>query len=174
MIFDVFLTRVWYNKSRIAIVKKLTWVAARAPYEVGFLMNVLIATDDPQTRQNLNKLLQQQEDVTTHTCQDACSLQHQVRGVRPDLVLLDWELTGRPPAALLFVLDRVSRDPFGAWPNSRWTTGYWPGGQRPPVIVLSERSEVEPVAIACGASAFVRKQEASTALDAEMRRLTGR
>jgi len=129
-------------------------------------MNVLIAADDQTTCQEIQSLLDPQLDITAHTCVDACDLRRHVRATRPDLVLLDWELTGRPPAALLFALDRVSCSPA-----SRQTTGHWPTGYWPAVIVLSNCPEVKPVALACGAAAFVHKHQAHATLDTAVRRL---
>jgi DNA-binding response OmpR family regulator len=52
-------------------------------------------------------------------------------------VLLDWELPGRPAAALLFALHGLD--------------------YHPRIIVLSTRPESEPDALAAGADAFVWK-----------------
>jgi DNA-binding NarL/FixJ family response regulator len=68
---------------------------------------------------------------------DIGSLAIQVRDFRPDLVLLDWELPGRPAAALLFAFHGLD--------------------YRPSIMVLSTRSESETDALAAGADAFVWK-----------------
>ena len=68
---------------------------------------------------------------------DLDSLATQVREFRPDLVLLDWELPGRPAAALLLALHRLDHHPS--------------------VIVLSTRPELEQDARSVGADGFVCK-----------------
>lgn len=68
---------------------------------------------------------------------DLGSLAVQVRQFRPDLVLLDWELPGRPAAALLLALHQLD--------------------YHPNVIVLSTRPELEQDALDVGADGFVSK-----------------
>lgn len=65
------------------------------------------------------------------------SLALQIRQFKPDLVLLDWELPGRPAAAMLFALHGLD--------------------YHPKIIVLSARPESEMDALAVGADAFVCK-----------------
>jgi DNA-binding NarL/FixJ family response regulator len=61
----------------------------------------------------------------------------QVAEFRPHLVLLDWELPGRPAAALLLALHQLD--------------------YHPDVIVLSTRPELEQDALDVGAEGFVSK-----------------
>jgi len=68
---------------------------------------------------------------------DLDSLATQIKEFRPDLLMLDWELPGRPAAALLLALNRLD--------------------YRPCVIVLSTRPELERDARSVGADGFVYK-----------------
>ena len=68
---------------------------------------------------------------------DLDSLATQIKEFRPDLVILDWELPGRPAAALLLALHQLN--------------------YRPRVIVLSTRPELEQEARNVGADGFVCK-----------------
>ena len=68
---------------------------------------------------------------------DLDSLATQIKEFRPDLIMLDWELPGRPAAALLLALQRVDHPPR--------------------VIVLSARPEMEQNARNVGADGFVCK-----------------
>lgn len=68
---------------------------------------------------------------------DLDSLATQIKEFRPDLIMLDWELPGRPAAALLLALQRVDHHPR--------------------VIVLSTRPEMEQDARSVGADGFVCK-----------------
>ena len=68
---------------------------------------------------------------------DLDSLAVQIKEFRPDLVMLDWELPGRPAAALLLALNQLDYHPC--------------------VIVLSTRPELEQAARNVGADGFVCK-----------------
>jgi DNA-binding response OmpR family regulator len=83
-------------------------------------------------------LLQQEPThIVVRESGDIGTLAVQLKQFRPDLVLLDWELPGRPAAALLFALHGLD--------------------YLPKVIVLSARPESEMDAMAVGADAFVCK-----------------
>jgi DNA-binding response OmpR family regulator len=79
------------------------------------------------------------------------SLAAQVREFKPQLVLLQWELPGRPAAALLFALRGVDT--------------------KPKVIVLSARPESEHAVLASGADAFVSKGDPPEQLLATFRKM---
>jgi DNA-binding NarL/FixJ family response regulator len=86
----------------------------------------------------LHTLLKQEpEQVAVRESTDVSSLTVQVKEFKPELVLLDWELPGRPAAALLFSLHGLN--------------------YHPKVIVLSTRPESEREALGAGADAFVCK-----------------
>jgi DNA-binding response OmpR family regulator len=100
---------------------------------------ILVADDDVRVRSALQLLLRQEPGLVVGECSDLDSLLIQIEKFRPDLVLLDWELRGRPATAVLFpacVLDF-----------------------HPKTIVLSSRPESEQPALAAGADAFVSKTD---------------
>jgi DNA-binding NarL/FixJ family response regulator len=113
---------------------------------------ILLADNDARVREALQTLLAQEPDqLAIHQCADLGTLAMQVKEFKPDLVLLDWELPGRPAAALLFALHVIDHHPR--------------------VIVLSQRSESEEEALAVGADAFVSKSDPPDHLLASFRRL---
>jgi DNA-binding response OmpR family regulator len=114
-------------------------------------MRILVAENDARARWALQMLLGQEPGLAIAECADLGSLVAQVEAFKPDLVLLDWELPGRPAAALLFALNGPAVNPG--------------------VIVLSRRPESEEAALAAGAEAFVSKADPPAALLSALRRL---
>jgi len=113
---------------------------------------ILLADNDARVRSALRHLLRQEpEQLVIQESADLDSLAAQVREFKPDLVLLDWELPGRPAAALLFALHGLD--------------------YHPQVIVLSRRGESEQEALAMGADGFVSKSESPDRLLDTFRRL---
>jgi DNA-binding NarL/FixJ family response regulator len=102
-------------------------------------MRILIADSDPRVRRALQMLLEQEPELTVSESAGLNSLAAQARVFKPDLLLLDWELPGRPAAALLLALGALD--------------------VRPRVIALSRRPEAESAALAAGADAFVSKAD---------------
>ena len=103
-------------------------------------MRVLLADDQAMVRSALRLLLEQQPDVEIlGEAVDTTGLLDWVKATHPDLVLLDWELPGLPPVALV--------------PLLRF---YRPGLR---VIALSGRPEASKAALEAGADAFVSKGE---------------
>jgi DNA-binding NarL/FixJ family response regulator len=101
---------------------------------------ILVADSDARVRSALHTLLHQEPaQIAIRESADVGSLAIQVREFKPNLVLLDWELPGRPAAALLFALHGLD--------------------YHPKVIVLSTRPEAETDALAAGADAFVCKAD---------------
>ncbi len=101
------------------------------------VMRVLIIDDQPQVCSAVRLLLNQEPGVTVvGETAEAGDLLAQVEAIRPDLVLLDWELPDRG-GALVAELRAV----------------------RPGLVVvaLSSRPEVRQAALAAGADAFVSK-----------------
>jgi DNA-binding NarL/FixJ family response regulator len=99
---------------------------------------ILVADNDARVRSALQTLLRQEPGgVIVRESANVDGLAMQVKEFKPDLVLLDWELPGRPAAALLFALHGL--------------------GCSPKVIVLSARPEAEGLALSAGANAFVCK-----------------
>jgi DNA-binding NarL/FixJ family response regulator len=108
-------------------------------------MRVLVADSDARVRSALHLLLQQEPGLTLiGESSDLVSLVVQVKEFQPHLVLLDWDLPGRPAAALLLALCTLD--------------------VRPKVIVLSARPEAKQAAMAAGAHAFVSKVDSPESL----------
>ena len=115
-------------------------------------LTVVVADPDNRVRSALILLLREQQGVTVVAeSSDLAALLAQVRELKPDLVLLDWELPGRPAAALLL---------------ARSTLGY-----QPRVIVFSARPELEGDILAAGADAFVSKSDPPEALVKAVRKV---
>ena len=113
---------------------------------------ILVADDDARVRSALQTLLSQEpEQLTILETADLNGLARQVSEFEPDLVLLDWELPGRPAAALLLALRGLTC--------------------HPKVIVLSARPESEQDALAAGADDFVSKSDPPERLLRSFRRL---
>jgi DNA-binding NarL/FixJ family response regulator len=102
-------------------------------------LRVLVADNDERVRSSLQLLLQQEPGLVIGQCSDLDGLLIQLKEFKPDLLLLDWELRGRPVTALLFAANRTEF--------------------RPKIIVLSGRPESEQAALAAGADAFVSKAD---------------
>lgn len=116
-------------------------------------MRVVVADSDLRVRSALRILLRQEPKLTlVGESSDLPGLVAQVRELKPDLVLLDWELPGQPAAALLL---------------AQTTLEY-----KPKVIVFSARPDSKKVALAAGADAFVSKGDPPEALLSVFRRLT--
>jgi DNA-binding response OmpR family regulator len=115
-------------------------------------MRIVVGDRDVRVRSALKALLREEDGVTlVGESSDLPSLVIQIKELKPDVVLLDWELPGRPAAALLLAQARLHRPPK--------------------VIVLSARSESERESLAVGADAFVSKGDAPEALLAAFRTL---
>jgi DNA-binding NarL/FixJ family response regulator len=113
---------------------------------------ILVADNDARVRLALQTLLRQESgSLTIRESSDLGSLAVQVKDFEPDLVFLDWELPGRPAAALLFALHGLN--------------------YHPRFIVLSTRQESEGEAMATGADAFVCKADPPDRLLESFRRL---
>lgn len=103
-------------------------------------MRILIADDQPKVRFALRVAIERQPgSKIVGEATDAADLIAQARTFAPDLLLLDWDLPGLLASDLIRELRHIC-------PNLR-------------VIVLSEKSELAPTALASGANAFVSKAE---------------
>jgi len=102
-------------------------------------VRILVADNDARVRSALQTLLKQEPGLVIGECSDLESLVVQVKEFKPDLVLLDWELRGRPATALLYAAHAAN--------------------YRPKMIVLSGRPESEQAALDAGADAFVSKAD---------------
>jgi len=116
---------------------------------------ILVADNDARVRSALQHLLRLEPgQIEIRESADLESLASQIREFQPDLVLLDWELPGRPAAALLLALHSLSH--------------------HPQFIVLSKRPESEEAALAAGADAFVSKSDPPERLLHSLRMLVQR
>jgi len=121
-------------------------------------MRVLVADDQSALRSAVRLLLEQEPGVNiVGEVADAQSLLAQAAGVRPDLVLLDWELPGLQGAQSA---RSVFNALFASCPNVH-------------VIVLSGRPEAGRPALAAGASSFVSKADPPERLLAALRHAKG-
>ena len=119
----------------------------------GTQTRIVVADSDRRVRAALRVLLREEPElVLVGESSDLPCLVALVRELKPDLVLLDWELPGRPAAAVL--LAQTSLD------------------YRPKVIVFSGRPESEEAVLAAGADAFVSKGDSPEALLSAFRELT--
>jgi DNA-binding NarL/FixJ family response regulator len=112
----------------------------------------LVADNDARVRLALQTLLGQESDrIEVRESADLGSLAVQVTQFRPHLVMLDWELPGRPAAALLLALHQLD--------------------YHPDVVVLSTRPEMEQDAMEVGADGFVSKGDSPERLLQVLHRL---
>ena len=116
-------------------------------------IRTIVADADQRVRSALKILLREEPGlVVVGESSDLPSLVAQVGELVPDLVLLDWELPGRPAAAILVAQTTIDYKPM--------------------VIVFSARPESEEAALAAGADAFVSKGDPPEALLSAFRQLT--
>ncbi len=119
--------------------------------QTGQSMRILIADNDLRVRAALHVLLVEQDDtVVIAECADLEGLMTQLQAFAPELVLLDWELPGRPAAAFLLARSHTAR---------------------PKLIVLGTRLETRAAALAIGADDFVHKADPPETLLASVRRV---
>ena len=101
-------------------------------------MRVLLADQHSNVRWALRTAIREEpEMVVVGEAADSSELKSKAYALKPDVVLMEWELPGRPPDAVLSELRAVAPRPY--------------------VVVLSQRSELEKVALASGADAFFSK-----------------
>ena len=115
-------------------------------------MRLFIADADQELRLGLQLLLHQEPGMTVvGIAVNTTSLLAQVTAAKPDVLLLDWHLPGRPPTEVLADLNGLER--------------------RPQIIVLSVRPETEREAKAAGADGFFAKTASADRLVAILRRM---
>lgn len=103
-------------------------------------MRVLLADDQPQVRFALRVLLDRNPDLeVVSEAADAEQMLAQAKAIRPDVILLSWELPGLAELGLLSALRQYCPDLF--------------------VIALSGRPEACRAALEAGADAFVSKTD---------------
>jgi two-component system invasion response regulator UvrY len=115
-------------------------------------MRVLLADHHSQVRWALRTAIKEEPRlVVVGEATDAETLLSQVRVLRPDLILLEWELPGRPVEEVLPTLHALNK-----------------GCQ---VIILSRQPQCETAALEAGADAFISKAAAPKELLAILRDL---
>lgn len=101
-------------------------------------MEIVLASAQLDLRVALEILLREEPGANvTGTASDAASLRALIQASRPEMILLDWDLPGHPPASLL--AEAKSLNP------------------RIQVIVLGKDPDVKQMALASGADAFFVK-----------------
>jgi DNA-binding NarL/FixJ family response regulator len=103
-------------------------------------MRVLVADTHSEVRWALRTVIGEEPGLTM--VGEVSGFEHlvqQARTLRPDMVLLEWELPGQPAGDLLAALGSINQ------------------GIR--VIVLSRHPEAKQAALAAGADAFVSKAD---------------
>jgi DNA-binding NarL/FixJ family response regulator len=103
-------------------------------------MRVIVADDQPEVRSALRLILEEKPGISAVSeAQNSSELLTQVRANCPDLVLLDWELPGVNPKALVTTLQTLC-------PSLS-------------VVALSSRPQMKQIALEAGAANFVCKSE---------------
>jgi two-component system response regulator DesR len=101
-------------------------------------MRILLADNDRRVCSALHLLLKSDRNLNViGESADVTSLISQIEELKPDLVLLDWELPGKPDAVLIRGLHRLDATLK--------------------IIALSSRPEVEQEALCASADYFVSK-----------------
>ena len=104
------------------------------------MMRILLADDNPEIRSALRLFLETRLDLEVIT--EARDMEHvlaQVEDTHPDLIILDWELPGRPTRERISVLRALV-------PSLK-------------VIVINTRPELEESVLSEGANAFICKTD---------------
>jgi DNA-binding NarL/FixJ family response regulator len=136
------------------------------------MMKVFVADDQPAVRSALRRLLS--EETSLGVIGEAArvgDLMEKAQTVLPDLILLDWELSGLPS---IKSNDQDLPDSQGwAEENARRLTinALHSLCSHPKIIVLSGRPEVRPKALEAGADAFVAKTDPPESLIDAIQRL---
>jgi DNA-binding NarL/FixJ family response regulator len=115
-------------------------------------MRVLLADNHAQIRWALRTVIKEQPDLLlVGEVARAEDLLSQVQALKPDLILVDWELLGREK-------DKVIADVHRLQPGAK-------------VIILSRQPGSQQMALDAGAEAFVSKASAPDHLLAALRSL---
>ena len=115
-------------------------------------MRVLLADGHPKVRWALRTFLEAERGfVVIGEAPDLESLLSLARALHPDVILLEWELSGQPTGQALTALQEL--------------------GLQTQVVVLSWQPGVEQTALDAGADFFVSKAGGPEVLETAMRRL---
>lgn len=103
-------------------------------------MRTYIVADQPQLRSAIQFLLDHQPNIRVIDSIDPKKIiLAQIEAARPELIMLDWDMFGQATVELLMLLCRSE--------------------ERPRVLVLSSRPEVEQAALQAGADVFICKSD---------------
>ncbi|MCB9100710.1 MAG: response regulator [Anaerolineales bacterium] len=103
-------------------------------------MRTYIVADQPQLRSAIQFLLDHQPNIRVVDSIDQKKIiLAQIELARPELIMLDWDMLGQATVELLMLLCRSK--------------------ERPSILVLSSRPEVEQVALQAGADEFICKSD---------------
>ncbi len=120
-------------------------------------MRVLVADDTPAVRSAIRRLLHEEKDVQiVGEATNLGELVHLVNSSQPDLILLDWELSGFPGSAKTRSLPTTSLTSYEKRRNVILASLRKCASQ-PLIVVLSGHLEAEKKSLAAGADAFVFK-----------------
>jgi DNA-binding NarL/FixJ family response regulator len=115
-------------------------------------LRILIADHQSAVRSALRLLLEERMDLdVVGEAADGQELLAQLAHLRPDFLLLDWDLPGWSTASLSEALGRLDH--------------------KPRTVILDVQSESEAAALAIGADAFVSKSESPKRLLTAIRTL---
>jgi DNA-binding NarL/FixJ family response regulator len=115
-------------------------------------MRVLLADKDTRICSALNLLLKSDPKLeVVGESKDVDSLLKKAKSLMPDLILLDWELSGKPDASVLRQICQISPPPW--------------------VIALSGDPDSEHKALSAGADEFVSKADSAHSLLETLQRL---
>lgn len=108
-------------------------------------MRVLLADRDTRICAALNLLLKSDPElIVVGESRNVDSLLKKAKSLMPDLILLDWELSGKPDASVLHQLCQISPPPW--------------------VVALSRDAEAKREALGAGADGFVSKSDSASSL----------
>ncbi len=120
-------------------------------------MRVLVADDTPAVRSAIRRLLNEEKDMQiVGEAANLGELVHLVNSSQPDLILLDWELSGFPGST------KTRPQPAGPFTSFEKRRNVIIASLRkcvsqPLIVVLSGHPEAEKNSLAAGADAFVFK-----------------
>jgi DNA-binding NarL/FixJ family response regulator len=115
-------------------------------------MRVLLADDHTRVRWALRTAIQEEPGIdVVGEVSEGHTLLAQIRALRPDVILLEWELSGWPASGVLTALRALD--------------------QPCRVVVLGQHPDARAAALAAGADAFVSKSDPPDKLLGTLREL---
>jgi two-component system invasion response regulator UvrY len=132
----------WPGSRLYPIWKEVARTVARSPvvHPLADKMRVLVADGHTRVRWALRTAIQEEPGVDiVGEVSEGHSLLAQIQALRPDVILLEWELVGRPASEVLTALRALDL--------------------RCRVIVLGQQADARAAALDAGADAFVSKAD---------------